>query len=464
MQKEKADIIIIGAGISGICMAIRLKMNNINNFIILEKNSQIGGTWFENIYPGVECDIESHLYSFSFAPKNDWSSIYSSGREIYQYLKYCCFKFDIYKHIIFKCSLNKALRFNDKWELETNKYIFICNYLICSTAPLNKPNYPKIFLNFKGKIIHTSKWDYKYDMTNKNIAVIGNAASGIQCIPEIIDKANNIYLFQRTANWILPKFNRKYTNIEKWLLKNKFINKCYRNILYWGRELMFFTFFKNGLISYLGTMISNIYLMLSIKDPILRKKLYPNYPIGCKRILLSDNYYSIFKNKNINLITDNIIKVNSGSIETEFNLIHIDCIILATGFEITGSIEDMNIYDINTKRINVNECHYGVHLKDCPNLFLLLGSNSGSAHTSMIYYIECQVNHICNSIIKYDFIQVKSKILDNYNIKLQQKFKNFIWNSCNNWYQINGQIIGLYPGFSFEFKRNKPIKSDFYLK
>ena len=462
METEKADIIIIGAGISGICMGIKLKMDNINNFLILEKNSEIGGTWFENIYPGVECDIESHLYSFSFAPKNDWSSVYSSGLEIHEYLKECCLKFDIYKHIIFECSLNKALKINNKWNLETNKQSFICHYLICSSAPLNKPNYPEIFSNFKGKIIHTSKWDYKYDFTNKNIAVIGNAASGIQCIPEISNKTNNVYLFQRTANWILPKFNRKYSVIEKWLFKNKFINRCYRNFLYWNRELIFFIFFKNGLINLLGTIISKLYLNLSIKDPILKKKLIPNYPIGCKRILLSDNYYSIFKN--INLITENIVKVNSDSIETKFNLCHIDSIILATGFKITGAIEEMNIYDINNKKININDCYYGVYLKDCPNLFLILGSNTGSAHTSMIYYIECQVNHIYDSIIKYNIIQVKPQTLDDYNLKLQTKFNKFIWNSCNSWYQVNGKITSLYPGFSFEFKWNKPIEKDFYIK
>jgi cation diffusion facilitator CzcD-associated flavoprotein CzcO len=460
MQNEEADIIIIGAGISGICMGIKLKMNNINNFLILEKNSEIGGTWFENIYPGVECDIESHLYSFSFAPKNNWSSIYSSGSEIHKYLKECCLKFDIYKHIIFNCSLNKALRINNKWNLETNKYSFICHYLICSSAPLNKPSYPEIFSNFKGKIIHTSKWDNNYDFNNKNIAVIGNAASGIQCIPEIINKTNNIYLFQRTANWILPKFNRKYTNIEKWLFKNKFLNNCYRNFLYWNRELMFFIFFKNGFINYLGTWISKLYLNLSITDPILKKKLIPNYPIGCKRILLSDNYYKIFKN--VNLITETIIKVNSEHIETKINKYHIDLIILATGFEISGAIQDMNIYDINNKKINIHNSYYGVHLKDCPNLFVILGSNTGSAHTSMIYYIECQVNHIYDSIIKYSYIQVKHQILDNYNLKLQKKFNKFIWNSCNSWYQIKGKITSLYPGFSFEFKLNKPSEKDFY--
>ena len=452
MQETK--IIIIGAGISGIATACQLKMNNINDFIILEKNTEVGGTWAYNTYPGVECDVESHLYSYSFFPKSDWSNVYASGSEIKEYLKNCCNHFKIHEHIIFSTNVQSCFITNGKWKIITQNDNFLCDYLVCSTAPLHKENIPEIFTTFNGELLHTAKWNSNYSFTNKNVAIVGNAASGIQCIPYLAKECQSVTIFQRTPNWVLPKGNRKYAIFEQWLFKFNLFRRMYRGIIYWQREMTFLIFKKMSILGRLIEQLSKYYLFLTVSSKNLREKLVPQYPIGCKRILLSDNYYTTLNLSNINLVTDSITKVTTDSIICGENTYNIDCIVLATGFDIQGATGSYMILDKNNKIINTKEMYYGIHVKDTPNLFFLLGANSGSGHTSSIYYIECQVEYIVKCIKTEKKYEVNECIINEFNETLQKQFKGLVWNQCKSWYQEGGKIIGLYPGFSFEYKRN----------
>lgn len=438
-------IIIIGAGISGICMGIKLKNRGIHDFLILEKNDEVGGTWYLNHYPGVECDIESHLYSFSFYLNPKWTHKFASGAEIQNYLKSCCQHFNLYSHIRFNHQVTQIEHIDHQWKVRTDQDEFSCQYLVCSFSPLHTPNIPNIkgLSRFKGPVLHTSSWK-NIDWKDKKIAIIGNAASGIQCIPILAKTCQELFIFQRTPNWILPKKNRRMYDVEKFLLKNQWIHKIYRNMLFWYHELGLFVFYKNNIFQKIMRKYCISYIRSIIIDRELQKKLLPPYPIGCKRILLSDDYYQCLNQKNVNVITDPIEYISENSVNNK----KVDMIVLATGFQIEGSIQKLNICVLETL--------YGVHINQIKNLFLLLGPNSGSAHNSIISYIESQVNHIIDCIQTKKIIKFDQHIFQKEDIFLQKRFPRFVWDSCSNWYIHYSKNKALFPGFTFEFLYRKP--------
>ncbi|HJE75702.1 MAG TPA: NAD(P)/FAD-dependent oxidoreductase, partial [Acinetobacter johnsonii] len=341
----QVKIAIIGAGFGGLAMAIRLLQNNIRDFVILEKASEIGGTWRENQYPGAACDVQSHLYSLSFSPKTDWSKRYAEAPEIYQYMQTLTAEHQLQPYIRFHTEVSAAHYLDNQclWQLTLNQNeTLTAQFVIFASGPLHVPQIPHIagIKKFKGKVFHSSQWDHNYDLSNKNVASIGTGGSAIQYIPEIAEKVKQLYVLQRTAAWVIPRDERRYLPIEKTLF-NRFdwFRKIHRARLYWTNESRVVPIMKPQVMKY-AQKLAETYIHHQVKDPETADKLIPNYIMGCKRILVSNKYYPSFNRKNVELVTNDILELTEDSIITKDGKKRaIDCLIYGTGF-----VTDPRIY------------------------------------------------------------------------------------------------------------------------
>jgi cation diffusion facilitator CzcD-associated flavoprotein CzcO len=453
------EFIILGAGFSGLCLAAKLKQKGHHNFIILEKEESIGGTWFCNNYPGAECDVESHLYSFSFFPNSDWKQVYSKRADIYKYLQSFCEHYDLYKHIKLDSKVVKACFDKQKkcWFVYSEKETYKTRYFAYSYSPLHHPYIPQCVKSFRGTVIHTSAWDHSIDLKGKNIGIIGNAASGIQCIPYLAEQASQLYIFQRTPNWIMSKWNRNYSRFEKIFFRVAWIQKMYRNYIYWSREC-FFTIFYNKWTQKIAEYIIQARLWFHPR----RNQLIPDYPIGCKRILLCDDYWKTLCKDNVSLLSIDELKVEAYAIQN----LPADVLVCATGFDLQGSVKNIeiigknnikldNVWDTNSKDYFRN--FLGIYVDNFPNMFVLLGPNTGSAHTSIILYIEAQCDNILEAVkfvekFGSSTIEVSPKKVTKYLQWVDKQFEDYVWNSCNSWYVNNGgKNVSLFPGFHYYY-------------
>ncbi len=333
------QVIIIGAGMSGICMAIKLKKAKIN-FVILEKSSGLGGTWRDNNYPGCACDIPAHLYCYSFEMKHDWNQVYPSQPEILKYLQHCTRKYNIYPHIRFNQEVTSA-HFNTQnclWYVDTadNKTI-TANILISAWGGLNLPKLPNLpsLETFKGVSFHSARWNHSFDLTDKTVAVVGTAASAVQFIPEVAKKVKQLFIFQRTPNWITNRDDGTYSAQMQWYFKKfPILMQLYRGLLYLRNDLISFPLFTTGsfISKYLRKQLEKR-IHQEIHDYQVRDAVMPSYQPGCKRILINNDFYQSLNRKNVALITDNIDKITADSLVTEQGKDYkVDAIIYATGF------------------------------------------------------------------------------------------------------------------------------------
>lgn len=476
----KTDIAIIGSGFSGLCMGIQLKKAGIYDFLIFERASSIGGTWRDNTYPGVACDVSSHMYSFSFEPNPNWSRMFSPQNEILDYLKKCVNKYDLEPFIQYNTNITGA-GFDEQagcWKIETEQgKIIETKIIVNGMGPLNRAVVPhfKGMENFSGRMFHSSEWDHSFDLNNKRVAVIGTGASAIQIVPNIVDKVKSLYLFQRTAPWILPKPDREMKLWEKRMFAAlPFTQKIYRYAIYWILESSAMGLVINPKWTKLIEKMALKHLKKSVSDEELRKKLTPNYIIGCKRILLSNDYYPALTKPQTRLVTDGIDSIeNNGIITKSGEKIELDAIIFGTGFNAAEYPKDFIVRGLNGKLLSDEwkqgpEAYLGTTVKNFPNLFFIIGPNTGLGHNSMIFMIESQVNYIIQCIQNlrenaYRYMDVKNDLQENYNREIQKKLSHTVWNSgCVSWYQTStGKNTAIYPGFTFQFwNRLKKMKRE----
>lgn len=296
--------IIIGAGFAGLCAAIKLKALGENNFAVLERNDHLGGTWYDNHYPGAACDVESHLYSYSFEPNPNWSRQFSPQEEILKYMEHCAAKYDLTKHFQFNTNISQAIfdEISGTWNVETTSgKTFSAKAIISCSGGLSQPSFPSIkgIETFKGKMFHTAQWDKTYDLKGKTVAVIGTGASAVQVVPAIVDDVKQLSLFQRTPPWIMPKPDGEISSLRKWLYNNlPFTQTLYRTRLYWQHEAMALGFIKHPGILKFASKLALRFLKQSVPDETLREKLTPDYVMGCKRVLISNEYYPALVKKN----------------------------------------------------------------------------------------------------------------------------------------------------------------------
>ncbi len=470
-SSSQPGIIILGAGMSGLCMAIQLKRAGFENFVILEKSGGLGGTWWDNTYPGAQCDVPAHLYSYSFEPNPNWSRIYAPQEEIRRYMESCAAKFGILPHLRLNTEVTQA-HFNarhGRWEIVVRGGETLhAAFFICSTGPLSMPRYPDIAgMNaFSGRVMHTSRWDHSYDMAGKSVAVIGTAASAVQLIPQIAQRARQVTVFQRTPNWIIPRRDRAFTERQKRWLRNPLIGRSYRVLLYWQREMQRLSFNHGTLPAKLAVRMAEQHLRRHVPDPALRQVLRPDYQFGCKRVLVSDDYYPALMQPNVALITTRISHITPDGVMTADGALHAaDAIVCATGFNVTGLAAMIDFRGQSGQSLGAAwsegaQAYHGMTVADFPNFFLLLGPNTGTGHTSTLLFVEPQVKYVIRCIKelmqrKKATLMVKQEAMASHNRSLQERLSRSVWGSgCSSWYMhSNGRVEVIYPGFSFQYRK-----------
>lgn len=464
---------IVGAGFGGLIAALRLKESNRNSFIIFEKANEIGGTWRDNIYPGCACDVPSPLYSIASQPNPKWSKLFSPQAEILNYLKEVSQKNDIEPKIRYNAEI-VAMNFiknGGYWRLEDiNGKITNVKMVILALGPLNRPIIPKLkgLELFEGKQFHSAQWDINYNLEGKKVAVIGTGASAIQFVPQIAPSVMKLTVFQRSAAWIADRMDREFsTQQQKSFELVPKTQMALREFLYWLLEFRGRLFMGNKAIHGLVEMLSLKKLEKEVKDPITRKKLTPDYKLGCKRILSSDDYLPTFNRSNVELITEGIREITKDGVITNDGKMHmVDTIIFGTGFEAAETssnakyigLKDQDLF--NLWRKNGMQAYKGTTIADFPNLAFILGPNTGLGHSSVVHMMESQMNYVMDYIEKLEkedkniTINIKRSIQEKYNENIQRKFKNTVWASgCKSWYlDSNGRNTTLYPELTVKFR------------
>ncbi len=464
-------VAILGTGFSGLGMAIRLKQQGEKDFVVLERAADVGGTWRDNTYPGCACDIPSVLYSFSFAPNPYWSHLYPPQREILDYLRNCAKRYGILPHIRWNSELQEAV-WNEQeqcWHLTTASGKLTADFLILGNGPLSEPSLPSIpgIEQFEGTIFHSAQWRHDYNLTGKRVAVIGTGASAIQFVPQIQPQVDHLSLFLRTPPWIVPRLDHPISARQQRLYRLfPFTQWLPRLRIYLRQELLALGFIHRPAIMERGMQAARQHLERQVPDPELRAKLTPHYAMGCKRILVSDDFYPALSRPNVEVISDRIREIRANGIVTEDGREHeADTIICGTGFHVTDAPLPRNIFGVGGQSLAERwregiSAYLGTTVSGFPNLFLLIGPYTGLGHNSMVYMIESQLTYILDALRimkrrKSRAVEVRADAHEAFDTEMQQRMKNTVWVSgCTSWYlDARGQNRTLWPGFTFEFRR-----------
>jgi cation diffusion facilitator CzcD-associated flavoprotein CzcO len=464
-------IVILGTGFSGLGMGVRLKRRGEDDFVLLEREKEVGGTWRANTYPGCRCDVPSHLYSFSFAPNPEWSSTFSPQAEILDYLRDCAERFGLMPHIRFGTELRGASWDEEErlWRIDTSRGPLTAEALVLGQGPLSEPAIPDLpgLESFEGASFHSARWDHEHDLTGERVAVIGTGASAIQFVPEIQPRAGRLHVFQRTAPWVMSRPDRPLSDAERRVYRRfPAAQLAMRAGIYWARESFVMMFRHRGL----GRMAERMalrHLRSQVRDPELRRKLTPTFAIGCKRILPSDEWYPALTRHNVEVVTDGIREVRAGSIVTADGTERpVDAIVFGTGFHVT----DIPIADrvrgregrsLSERWDGSPEAYLGTTVAGFPNLFLLAGPNTGLGHNSIVFMIESQINHVDGALQALRrrgaaAVEVRPEVQRSYNQELDRMTRGTVWvtGGCASYYiDRNGHNSTIWPTFTWPFHR-----------
>ena len=476
MGQPDCKTLIIGAGFGGICMGVQLKERGDDDFIIVEKADEVGGTWRENTYPGAECDIASALYSYSFAPNPAWDFKWAKQKQIHEYQKTIAQTYGLYAHLEFGRRVKSATYDKGLWRTKfSDGAVITSQFLVSAIGQLHIPKTPDFpgAADFKGASFHSAQWDHNYDYAGKKIAVIGNAASAIQLIPELAEATDALTVYHRTPNWIIPKKDRAYWGIEKWLGKRlPALGKLYRFSLFAQGEFFVWRMIQGKPISkWLGAQWVKMGLRKHIKDPDLRAKMLPDYPIGARRILLSDKIYPALAKETVENVMDPIDHISADGIVTKDGTERShDLIVYATGFHTNPFLKEIDVTGENSRSLRSHwddgaTTYMGVMTAGFPNLFILYGPNTNTGHTSIIYKLENQVGYILQLMDKTtQKIGVSAKAEEEFDAEMQRRLKDLAWSKVDaSWYKVGDRVPNNWPGSALEYKRrNKTPIWDHY--
>ncbi len=471
-NRSQPRIVIIGTGFAGIALAIYLKKAGITDFVILEKAAGIGGTWRENTYPGAECDVPSALYSFSFEHNAEWQYKWAEQCQILDYLHHVCDKHELNAHIRFGQEV-AAATWDEKvqhWHVERHQDLALhCQFLVSAVGQLHHPAIPALANEtaFRGPHFHSAQWRHDVDLSGKNVAVIGNAASALQFIPQIATSAGRLTVFQRSPNWVLPKMDRPYRTWEQWLSeKLPVVTKIYRLRLWLLGELVLFPLMRgNRLMAAWARWRARRYIASRIADPALREKLLPDYPVGAKRILFSDNYFDALARANVEVVTTPIAGLcESGVICTDGSEVPADVLIYGTGFKTNPFLAPMAIRGEGGKLLADTwgqgaHAYLGITTSGFPNLFMMYGPNTNLGHNSIVIMLEAQARYIVQCLQGLAArnavaLDVRSEVEAAYNDRLQARLAGMAWSQIEtSWYMDGGRITNNWAGSTCEYLR-----------
>lgn len=471
-MSNEPEIIIIGAGFGGIGMAIELRRAGIDDFVLLEKAEEIGGTWWENTYPGCGCDVMSLMYSYSYEPNRRWTRMFARQPEILDYLRRTVDKYDLRRHIRLRSEV-VTLDFDDaadRWDvgLSDGRH-FRPRMVVMAAGPLHEPAIPDFpgRDTFGGNSFHSAQWDHEFDITGKRIAVIGTGASAVQFVPKIAEQAAQVTVFQRTPHWVVPKPDRRLSRWEHRAFRYlPGAQRLYRWGIYWGYESLIPAFLHPNLMRRAET-VARAHVRNQVPDPELRRRLTPDYRLGCKRILVSNNYYPTLQRPDVDLVTSPIAEITEHGITTaDGSAREFDAIVYGTGFRISDRFTGQHLVGANGRTIqqtwrNGMEGFLGVAVHGFPNLFLIMGPNSGGGNQSIVFMIEAQARYIRQCVEQLrrtstTRIEVRASTQHEFNRRLHAKLAGTVWNSggCNSWYlDEHGLNRAAWPGSSVSYWR-----------
>jgi cation diffusion facilitator CzcD-associated flavoprotein CzcO len=474
------SVAIIGSGFGGIGMAARLKRAGVHDLVVLERDDALGGTWRDNSYPGAACDVPSHLYCFSFAPNPGWSRSFSPQPEIWAYLNRVAAAEGVTGHIRFGHEVTAARwdAAGSLWHLDIRRATggrrpLTARFLVSAAGPLADPMIPDLpgLENFAGTVFHSATWDHQHDLAGRKVAVIGTGASAIQFVPRIQPQAGRLDLYQRTPPWIIPRRDRAITPAEQWLFRNlPLTQKAARTGIYWGRESYALGFTKRPALMRAAERIAHRHLARQVPDPLLRTRLTPSYRMGCKRILLSNDFYPALTQPNVSLVTDAIAEIRDKSVVSRDGTEReTDTIIFGTGFHVTDFPVAQRIW--NEAGVSLAQqwtsgapgrgpdAFRGTTAPGFPNLFVLTGPNTGLGHNSQVFMIEAQIRYVA-AAVRYARergaarVEVRPGAQAAYDRTLQRKMRKTVWvtGGCRSWYlDADGRNVTLWPDFTWAF-------------
>ena len=472
MDERSVDfpIAILGAGFGGIGMGIKLLKAGIRSFTIFERAEEIGGTWRDNTYPGAACDVPSHVYSFSFEQKPDWSRAFAGSGEIQQYLLDVVEKWQLRPHIRFGCEIVDA-HFDETdgtWTLTTaDDESFTARVVVSAVGGLVDPQWPDIkgLHSFAGEMFHTARWNHGYDVTGHRVAVIGTGCSAVQVVPSIAPQVEKLEVFQRTPAWVLPKFDKAYPErTKRAFARFPLLLHALRSFKYWMSELFGpMVFLDAPRLSAIAERESLRFLAQQVKDPALREQLTPHFQFGGKRVMISSDYWKTLERGNVELVTEPIEEIKPLGILTKDGRLHeLDAIILATGFDVGLAKAPFHVVGRGGRVLDDvwkdgAVAYKGMTIAGFPNWFTIMGPNTGPGHTSVLVYSEAQMGYALQAIRKlqggsWKFVDVKQDVQDRYNEGIQKRMKHMVWHTVKSWYlDADGGNHSLYPGYAFEY-------------
>ncbi|WEG09888.1 NAD(P)/FAD-dependent oxidoreductase [Microbacterium horticulturae] len=465
-------VLIVGAGFSGIGLAYKLKRAGVLDVAILERAQDVGGVWNSNTYPGCQCDVPSHLYSFSFAPNPDWTSTYSPQPEIRQYLEDCLDRFGVRRNLHTGIEVTQA-QWDDaaaQWHVETSEGPWIAQILISAVGPLTEPKLPDVpgIDVFQGKIMHSARWDRDYDLTGRRVASIGTGASAIQYVPKIADQVGELFVFQRSAPWIMPHDKRPITDEERVRFRAKpAVQRRERTKVYVSKEALILGFAKFPKLMHQVEKLSRRHMESQVPDPALRPLLTPDFTLGCKRIVPSNEWYPALQKPNVTLVPHALAEIREHSVVGSDGVERdVDAIIFGTGFHVTDipfadKVRGRDGELLGDRWKGSPRAYLGTSVPGFPNFFLFLGPNTGLGHSSMIYMIEAQIEHVKKAIEAMDaasatVVEVTRHAHDRFNREVDKKLAKTVWETggCVTFYQdASGRNATIWPDWTFRYRR-----------
>jgi cation diffusion facilitator CzcD-associated flavoprotein CzcO len=474
-------VVIIGGGFGGIAAAIELQSHGFGRITILDRAPELGGTWFHNSYPGAACDVPSHLYSFSFAQRRDWSHLCSPQWEILAYLREVAHEYGVDRRFVPNAAVEQC-----RWDPERALWTVTAadgraweaEAVIVATGQLHRAAYPRIagIESFAGHTFHSAEWDHDYELAGKRVAVVGTGASAVQFVPEIAPRTERLVVFQRTGNWFLPRRNRPYPAAVRWAIAHIPGLQAFRRrfVFNYGESLTMMIRHPSSL-GLLGRLRSTLFMRRQLRDPELRRKVWPDYTFGCKRVLFSSHFLPALQRPDVDLVTEAITEITPSGLRTADGSEHpLDCIIWGTGFRTTDFMFPMEIVGTGGRSLREAwargaHAHLGITVPGFPSLFIMYGPNTNTSGGSIIFYLERQAAYIRQALHRVReagaaAIAVRAEVEAASDRAVQQRFEGTAWTRCDSWYRdSSGRIVANWPGYMREYaERTERLDPDEY--